>query len=103
VSVVVLTLLGLRALGRDERRRDEPATTMVPRTWVELLARGRYGEASPDLTVEEFIWALGRLSGHENRPSDGPPGWMTLRRGWTQLMTMVLSAELEDPPRCGGT
>jgi hypothetical protein len=103
VSVVALTLLGLRALGRDERHRDEPATRMVPRRWVELLARWRYGEARSDLTVEEFIWALGRLGGHQNRPSDGPPGWITLWRGWTKLMTMVLGAELEDPPRCGGT
>jgi hypothetical protein len=103
VSVVALTLLGLRAPGRDERRRDEPATTMVPRRWVELLARWRYGEARSDLTVEEFLWALGRLGGHQNRPSDGPPGWITLWRGWSKLMTMVLGAELEDPPKCGGT
>jgi len=103
VSVVALTLLSLRALGRDERRRDEPATTMVPRRWVELLARWRYGEARSDLTVEEFLWALGRLGGHQNRPSDGPPGWITLWRGWTKLMTMALGAELERPSKCGGT
>jgi len=103
VSVVALTLLGLRALGRDERHRGEPATTMVPRHWVVLLARWRYGEARSDLTVEEFVWALGRLGGHQNRPSDGPPGWITLWRGWTKLMTMVLGAELERPQKCGGT
>jgi Transposase DNA-binding len=103
VSVVALTLLGLRALGRDERHRDEPATAMVPRRWVELLARWRYGEARSDLTLAEFLWALGRLGGHQNRPSDGPPGWITLWRGWTKLMTMVLGAELERPSKCGGT
>jgi hypothetical protein len=103
VSVVALTLLGLRALGRDERHRDEPATRLVPRRWVELLARWRYGEARSDLTIAEFLWALGRLGGHQNRPSDGPPGWITLWRGWTRLMTMVMGAELEDPPKCGGT
>ena len=103
VSVVALTLLGLRALGRDERHRDEPATDLVPRRWVELLARWRYGEARSDLTIGEFIWALGRLGGHQNRPSDGPPGWITLWRGWTKLMTMALGAELERPSKCGGT
>jgi Transposase DNA-binding len=103
VSVVASTLLGLRALGRDERHRDEPAAGMVPRRWVELLARWRYGEARSDLTVEEFIRALGRLGGHQNRPSDGPPGWITLWRGWTRLMTMALGAELECPSKCGGT
>jgi hypothetical protein len=103
VSVVALTLLGLRALGRDQRHRDEPATRMVPRRWVKLLARWRYGVGRSDLTVGEFLLALGRLGGHQNRPSDGPPGWITLWRGWTKLMTMVLGAELEDPPKCGGT
>ena len=103
VSVVALTLLGLRALGRDQRHRDEPATRLVPRRWVELLARWRYGAARSDLTVGEFIGALGRLGGHQNRPSDGPPGWITLWRGWSKLMTMVLGVELEHPTKCGGT
>ena len=33
--------------------------------------------------------ALGRLGGHQNRKSDGPPGWITLWRGWNQLQQMV--------------
>ena len=103
VSVVALTLLALRSLSRAEGHRDQPATTRVPRLWVKLLSQWRSGEARRDLTVGGFRAALGRLGGHQNRPSDGPPGWITLWRGWTKLMMMVMGAQLGDPQKCGGT
>ncbi len=40
-------------------------------------------------TVQEFVWALGRLGGHRNRPSDGIPGWQTPWRGLRELRAML--------------
>ena len=50
-----------------------------------------------------LVLALGRLGGHQNRPSDGMPGWMTLWRGWSQLQIMVAVVAKLKPPRSGGT
>ena len=37
--------------------------------------------------------ALARLGGHLNRKGDGPPGWLTLWRGWEALRLMIQGAE----------
>jgi len=78
LSVTAVTRLRSRDLGR----RSDAATT-------------------PAVTVVEFVLAVGRLGGHQNRKHDGPPGWLTLWRGWTKLQ---LKAEVTSPPpakRCG--
>ena len=43
--------------------------------------------------------AVARMGGHQNRKSDGPPGWLTLWRGWHQLVVMVHAVEAVE--RCG--
>jgi len=43
---------------------------------------------------------LGRLGGHQNRKSDGPPGWLTLWRGWNDLHLMVMSARAAGLKKC---
>jgi len=88
LSVVAVALLVLRGAARRADAGTTPARTAVPRLWVELLSRRRYGEAR-DLTVREWLLALGRLGGHQNAPSDGRPGWQTLWKGWGKLMTML--------------
>lgn len=91
VAVLSVVAVGLLVL-RDAARRDDagttPADTLVPRLWVDLLSRWRYGETR-DLTVREWIRALGRLGGHQNAPSDGRPGWQTLWKGWGKRLTML--------------
>ena len=91
LSVVAAFLVGLRDLGRQEATKKQPATTAVPALWVEVLSVWRYREVRPALTLEEFCQALARLGGHQNRPSDGPPGWLTLWRGWTKLHIKIES------------
>jgi len=107
LSVVAVVLLGVRDAGRDERSAAQPAAEWVPGSWIELLARWRHGEARPGWSVGEFLGALGRLGGHQNRPSDGPPGWLTLWRGWAKLQSMLTGAALASTaaptPRSGGT
>jgi hypothetical protein len=103
LSVVALTLLQLRDWARQPEPKDRAASAWVPPLWVRLLARWRYGPGREGLTVEEFVLALGRLGGHQNRPSDGLPGWQTLWRGWMQLQAMVQGVLLLNSKTCGGT
>jgi hypothetical protein len=94
LSVVSAVLLGLRELARRPDAGRTPATSVVPRRHVRVLSAWRYGEPSPDLTLTQFVTALGRLGGHLNRKRDGPPGWLTLWRGWAALQLMIEGAEL---------
>ena len=103
LSVVAVVLLAVRDAGRDEATAARPASEWVPPLWVEVLSLWRHnGEARPGWTLGEFLMALGRLGGHQNRPSDGPPGWLTLWRGWAKLQPMLQGAALASR-RSGGT
>lgn len=88
LSVVALALVNVRVANRDEDQAQRPARELVPALWVRVLSIWRHGEER-ELTVREFTLALARLGGHLNRKSDGPPGWITLWRGWERLHTMV--------------
>lgn len=99
-AVVTVALVALRELGREPERARGRASDWVPQEWVKVLALWRYG-VERDLSVAEFTQALARLGGHQNRPSDGPPGWLTLWRGWGQFMAMLHGWLLAR--KCGGT
>lgn len=90
-SLVALSLLNLRAACHDELRAAEPATRWFPALYVEVLSLWRYRQARP-LTQREFLMALGRIGGHQNRKRDGLPGWQALWNGWNQLYNMTLGA-----------
>ena len=92
LSVVAVFLRALRDAGRDPRRSAEPAAKYVPGWYVEVLSAWRHGGPRADWTVGEFDLALGRLGGHQNRKSDGPPGWLVLWRGWDTLHAMLAGA-----------
>ncbi len=103
LSVVAVVLLAVRDAGRAEATAARPAVEWVPPLWVEVLSMWRHdGQARPGWTLGEFLMALGRLGGHQNRPSDGPPGWLTLWRGWVKLQSMLQGAALASR-RSGGT
>jgi hypothetical protein len=91
LSVVGLTLLKLRDLARNPETKDRPATSILAEDYVAVLSAWRYG-AHRSLTIHEFHWALGRLGGHQNRPSGPRPGWIVLWRGWMELQAMVAGA-----------
>jgi Transposase DNA-binding len=94
LSVVAWLLLRLRWAARQPDAEQQPATDFVPRSWVLLLSRWRHQEERPDWAVREFLMALARLGGHQNRKGDGLPGWQTLWKGWTKLRTVVEFAHL---------
>jgi hypothetical protein len=94
VSVVAAALLlQLRQAAREPEADRTPATSLVPRLLVQVLSGWRYRKVRDDLSVHEFTMALARLGGHLNRKNDGPPGWLTLWRGWQDLQLMIRGAE----------
>jgi hypothetical protein len=94
LSVVAVFLLSLRDAGRDPETGACPATDFLPPVYVEVLSGWRHGTPREDWTVGDFYMALGRLGGHQNRRSDGPPGWLVLWRGWTRLQAMLEGAAI---------
>ncbi|MDY3557460.1 hypothetical protein R5W24_006652, partial [Gemmata sp. JC717] len=99
-SVLAVALLELRDLARDPGRQDEPAAGAVGGRAVRVLSTWRSGGPQPHWRVREFVWALGRLGGHMNRPSDGVPGWQTLWRGLRKLRPMI-AYDIKSRPTCG--
>jgi Transposase DNA-binding len=103
LSVVAVILLAVRDAGRNEQSASQRAREWLPSKWIEVLSLWRHKEEREDWTIREFLWALGRLGGHQNRPSDGAPGWLTLWRGWVKLQSMLTGAALATSKRSGGT
>ena len=100
LSVVAVGLVMLRELARDPATAEEPVADWVPPSWVAVLSRWRHGADGALTTVREWTWALARLGGHQNAEHLGPPGWLTLLRGWARLQAMSDGWELHN---CGGS
>lgn len=90
LSVVATFLLNLRELARRPDAKERPAEEVVCPAMVKVLCLWRHERERPDWSVHAFVMALGRLGGHQNRKSDGLPGWLTLWRGWQALQAMLL-------------
>lgn len=101
-SVVAAWLLQMRDLGRIEGGQERPARRYVPAGWIRMLSRWRYSDER-DLTVREFLLALGRMGGHQNRKHDGMPGWQTLWKGMLHLQAMLEGAACLDFENCDET
>jgi len=93
LSVVAVFLLTLRDIAGNEDSARTPATDFVPQSHVQMLNAWRWQDRNRATTVSEFLLAVARLGGHLNRKSDGPPGWLTLWRGWQDLMIMIRAAD----------
>jgi hypothetical protein len=100
LSVVAVVLLGLRHLARSPAAQQTPAVAAVPPLWVKIIAAEVYqslrkqARAAEDLSLQEFFVGVARLGGHLARKHDGPPGWLTLWRGWQKLHQLIRGAEL---------
>lgn len=92
ISVVALSLLWLRTVSRGADAKTRKATEHFALEYVVVLARWRWREVRPAMTVHDFCYALARMGGHQNRRHDQLPGWLVLWRGWTKLQLMVEGA-----------
>lgn len=101
-SVTAITLLNLRDDSRDEETKDRRATEYLDVEYIQILSMWRHGKVRLDWTVAEFVLALARLSGHQNRKSDHPPGWQKLWKGWHELHAMIVGARFAKQfKKCG--
>jgi hypothetical protein len=94
LSVVAALLLQLRHAARQEDAGATPAAAVVPPLWVRVLSVKVHGRPRDDLSVREFLLGVARLGGHLGRAGDGPPGWLTLWRGWHDLHLLIQGALL---------
>jgi len=101
LSVVAVQLLRLRDLLRRPDAETRLASEVVDEDYVEGLSLWRWKEARMDLSVKEFLYALARKGGHLGRPSDRPPGWLVLWRGWMELQPLVEGIRLARLKRSG--
>jgi hypothetical protein len=92
LSVVAVWLLQMRDASRDEEMKNKPARQVVPELWVRVLSGWRHKQVCLEWTYGEFVLALARLGGHQNRKHDHPPGWIVLWRGWAKLHDMIAGA-----------
>jgi len=93
LSVTTALLMRLRQAARRADAQTTPARTVVPLIVVQVLAAKLFGQTRDDLSVREFLYGVARLGGHLGRKHDGPPGWLTLWRGWNDLQLMVQGVE----------
>jgi hypothetical protein len=102
ISAVATTLLRLRDAARAPDADRRLATEIVNRVYVEALAGCYPDRLKANATVSTFYMHVARLGGHQNRKSDGFPGWLTLWRGWTKLESIVTGYTAR-PRTCGKT
>jgi hypothetical protein len=80
---VAWRLLLARSLSR--KVPDAPATIVATETQLHLLRHKLNLGALPE-TAEQVTLAIAKLGGHLKR--NGPPGWLTLGRGFESLLLM---------------
>ena len=100
LSVVSAVLLQLRHAARQPQAAHTPATEAVPRLWMLLVASQAYQTPHRELSVQEFFVGVARLGGHLARKNDGPPGWLTLWRGWRKLHLLIEGAQAAMAGKC---
>ena len=103
LSVVAVELLKLRDAARRKDRASQPARQIMPQEAVTVLSAWRWKDQDRQPTILEFMLALARLGGHQNRKADGLPGWITLWKGWIALQDMIRGVRAMQLERCGQT
>ena len=84
-------------------RPNEPVDTTVFGPEALTILAAKYGVPEEGWTNRSVTVAVARLGGYPARRSDGPPGWLTIWRGWQELVLMLqgfLLAEGETE-KCG--
>jgi hypothetical protein len=90
LAIVAVRLLTLR----DAARRDGTAPADAPAAALKILAAKLQRPAECFESNRAFLRGVAQLGGFLARTSDGEPGWQTLWKGWSVLMTLVEGYEL---------
>lgn len=91
LAPIAYRLLLLR--GMERRRPQQPPTAFFSQLEIDLmLADDSTRGATPPQTLTDAMRLLGRMGGHLK--NNGPPGWLTLSRGYQFLQALVHGAEI---------
>ena len=90
LAIVAVRLLTLR----DAARHDSTAPADAPAAALKLLAAKLHRPAECFGNNRAFLRGVAQLGGFLARRSDRDPGWQTLWKGWSVLMTLVEGYEL---------
>ena len=89
ISVLATQLLRMRDAARAPDADIRRATEVIGTEYVEVLVKHYGKRLGTNPSIKNFYMHVARLGGHQNRKSDGFPGWITLWRGWMKLESMV--------------
>ena len=95
VGLAVRLLVAARLLHLTKLARvaaPPAAATVLDADELAVVAAHATRLGAPPPARPDMTWAvtwIARLGGYLARPSDGPPGWLTLGRGYTRLCEMV--------------
>ena len=98
LGLAMLTSVRLLALTKQARHEpDAPASTALSPDEERVLLRhaevhGKGGVAR--LTLQACVRLIAELGGYKGRSCDGPPGWITLWRGYRRLHALVEGYQL---------
>lgn len=79
---IAVELLWMRARATDNP--DAPATDVLSPLQIELLRTLGHRPLGAAPTAEEALLSVASLAGHQR--SNGPPGWLILKRGYEKLV-----------------
>lgn len=96
LSVVATFLLDLKLLARAEDTRPVDVDAMDA-DMLAVLER-KQGRPPEAWTAATLLIAIAKLGGFLARKRDGPPGWLTIWRGWQTLLLLVEGYKLAKPP-----
>lgn len=99
-AIVAVNLLAMKLLART--RPNELVTEKVISTEALQVLNLMCGRPREGWTNDHFCRTIARMGGYLNRKSDGPPGWLSIWRGWLKLMVMLEGFRLaKEEGTCG--
>lgn len=100
LSVVATLLLDLKMQARVDP--DQPLDPKHADDDMLAVLEHKQGRPAAGWTTATLLIAIAKLGGYLARKNDGPPGWLTIWRGWQTLLLLIEGYRLaRDPPRCG--
>jgi len=87
LAVVAVRLLNMKLLA-TARPDDAVEAEQLPPQALTILEK-KVGRPKAGWTQQTLLVAVARLGGFLARQRDGPPGWITLWRGWFRLTLMI--------------
>lgn len=96
IAVIAVRVLGLRWQWDSQPHAD--AERVASRVEIALVAKVTKGAKAKRYTMKWFVESVAKLGGYLGHRGDGPPGWMSLWRGYQRLADILLGYELIHDP-----